>query len=252
VTRNPLSVLLTSLPVSFEDAVAQAAELGFTHVDVVALVERPVLVSCASLGRGLPEGHGLEVASLEHRRATVDLIKRQLVDAATLGATTAYLVPSVDPSPESMARFAEGCGLLADYAASRMIQLCVEPVPGRALARADQTLDWLSSPGLERVDLLLDVGHCLISNEEPSEVVRRAGSRLGYVHIDDNDGVGDLHWHLYQGKLTRECLTRFLDALDESSYRGALALELHPELPNPVEGLRQGRDELRALQKCGE
>src|SRR5262249_17287722 len=38
---NPVSVLLSSLPLDFAAAVRQAAALGFTHVDVVALADRP-------------------------------------------------------------------------------------------------------------------------------------------------------------------------------------------------------------------
>jgi len=236
----PLSAMLTSLPLDFEPAVKAVAELGFTHADVVALVERPtahrealadsgLLIGCASLGRGLPEGHGLDVPSLEMRRTTLDIIKRQITDAAELGATRAYLVPGLDNTPEALLRFADGVGLLAEIAKGRMIQLCVEPVPGRALSRADATLAWLESSRLDAW-MLLDVGHCLISKEDPAEVVRRAGPRLGYVHLDDNDGVGDLHWALFTGRLTVEALRRFLAALDETGYERPLAFEFNPQL----------------------
>lgn len=250
MTNYPLSAMLTSLPLDFIQAVEQAAELGFTHVDVVALVDRPtahlealadtgLIVACASVGRGLPEGCALDVASIEQRRTALELMKRQVADAAALGATRAYVVPPTDP--EGLSRFAEGCALLVEYSASRMVRLCVEPVPGRALASAAATLDWLESPGLESVSLLLDVGHCLISGEDPAEVVRRASSRLGYVHLDDNDGVGDLHWPLCTGRLSDITLKRFLTALDATGYAGALAFEFHAQLPDPGAALRDGK-----------
>jgi sugar phosphate isomerase/epimerase len=252
VSRFPLSAMLTSLPLDFESAIRCVAELGFTHVDVVALAERPeshraalaetgLIVACASLGRGLPEGHGLEVASLSAWQATVELVKRQIADAATLGATRAYLVPPTDSDLAALERFATGCSLLAGYAAGRMVRLCVEPVPGRALSSAALTLSWLETTALEQLSLLLDVGHCLITSEDPAAVIRRAGRRLGHVHLDDNDGVGDLHWPLLTGRLTRDVLINCVDALAESGYESALAFEFHAQLADPVAALREGK-----------
>lgn len=247
-----LAAFATSLPGDFAAVLGQIAALGFTHVDVVAEVDRPaeqrealadsgLLVSCAALGRQLPPGYALDTADVSVRRATLALVQRQLADAARLGATTAYLVPGFDNSPTALSCFAEGCGMLADYAAGCMIRLCVEHVPGRALPTAAATLDWLEQLGHPRLGLLLDVGHCLISGEDASAVVRRAGERLGYVHLDDNDGVGDLHWPLLKGRLTEQQLADTIRALQEIGYRGALSLELNPTNADPIEALRDGK-----------
>jgi sugar phosphate isomerase/epimerase len=244
--------MLTSLPLDFAPALAQVAEIGFTHVDVVALADRPashlealahsgLIVACASLGRGLPEGCTLEAPSLDNCRTSLGLMKRQVSDAAMLGASVAYVVPPLDPAPESVTRFADGCALLADHAASRMVRLCLEPVPGRALGSAAAALEWLEATGLDRVSLLLDLGHCLISHEDPAAVVRRAGPRLAHVHLDDNDGGGDLHWPLFSGRLTRSTLQQFLTALDDVNYCGVMAFEFHPQLADPLNALREGK-----------
>src|SRR5437762_1171210 len=82
------------------------------------------------------------------------------------------------------------------FAGQRMVQLCVEHIPGRALPDVTAVLNWLDRVGHANLALLLDLGHCLISNEDPAGAVRQAGARLGYVHVDDNDGKGDLHWPL--------------------------------------------------------
>jgi sugar phosphate isomerase/epimerase len=254
----PVSVLLTSLPLSFEEAVRQAAALGFKHVDVVALGERPavhlealadagVVVSCAAAGRDLPGGLTLDAESAEVRRAAVEEVKRHVADAARLGATHAYVIPGTDPSPEALARFADACGLLADYAAGRMVRLCVEHIPGRALPTVAATLEWLERTDHDNLALLLDVGHCLISSEDPAESVRRAGRSLGYVHLDDNDGVGDLHWPLLTGRLTEDSLSRFLKALPDAGYRGPLALELNPKNRDPVAALAEGKKLVEGL-----
>src|SRR5262245_37024600 len=145
-----LSVLLPSFGTDFAGALGCAVEMGFTHVDVVGLVERPdverealadsgLLVACAAIGRDLPDGCTLDACAVDQRRQAVALMMRQLADAANLGATHAYIVPGLDRSNEGLACFAEGCALLADHAGQRMITLCLEHIPGRALAGAADT-----------------------------------------------------------------------------------------------------------------
>jgi sugar phosphate isomerase/epimerase len=237
--KNPwsLGVLLDGPPADFTAEVQLAADLGFASVDVVALEERPetdrdalavagVLVRCAAVGRGLPDGSVLDAADAGRRRDALDRVRPQIADAARLGATHAYVVSGMDASPAGLACFAEACGLLADYAAGRMVRLCVEPIPGRALPDAAATLAWLRQTAHAELGLLLDVGHCLISGEDPASVARAAGPRLGYVHLDDNDGVGDLHWPLLTGRLTASHLTDLAATLGEMRFSGGISLEL--------------------------
>lgn len=251
-TSWPLAAFATSLPGEFRAVLSQIAALGFKHVDLVAEVDRPaehlealadagLLVCCLALGRHLPEGHTLDAADVSVRRDTLALLQLQVADAARLGATTAYLIPGLDSSVTGRLYFGEGCALLADYAASRKIRLCVEHVPSRALPTAARTLDWLEQLGHPSLGLLLDVGHCLLSGEEAASVVQQAGERLGYVHLDDNDGAGDLHWPLLTGRLTEPQLGDTMRALQAIGYRGALALELNPLNADPFAALRDGK-----------
>ena len=250
--------MLTSLPLDFAPAVRKVKELSFTHVDVIATTERAegdaavladagVWVSCASVGRGLPEEQTLDAATVDVRRAAVETMQQQIADAARLGVKDCYIVPGTDPSKAALMRFSDACGLLADYAAARMVQLCVEHVPGRALPTAAAVLDWLADVKHPNLALLLDVGHCLISGEDCAEMVARAGARLGYVHFDDNDGVGDLHWPLLTGRLTRATLLAFVWALQKHHYDGNAALELNAQNPNPIQALRQSKECIEQL-----
>jgi sugar phosphate isomerase/epimerase len=252
----PISVLLTSLPLPFEEAVRQAAALGFARVDIVGLAERlaahldaladtGLLVSCAAVGRGLTEGITLDAVHTEDRRAAVEEVERHIADAARLGATHCYVVPGADA--DGLPRFADSCTHLGDYAAGRMVRLCVEHIPGRALPTAAGTLDWLNRLGHDNLFLLLDTGHCLMTGEDVADVVRRAGPRLGYVHCDDNDGVSDLHWPLLTGRLTRDGLRELCAALRAVGYGGPLSLELSPNSADPVAALREGKELLKAM-----
>ncbi|MGE3809814.1 MAG: sugar phosphate isomerase/epimerase family protein, partial [Gemmataceae bacterium] len=251
-----LSAMLTSLPVDFATALEQCRALGFTHVDIVGQVERPaddlealadsgLLVSCASIGRDLPAGRSFDALPVAARQTAVDMARRQLDDAARLGATHAYIVPGLDAGAAGMASFTESATQLVAHAEALRMQLCLEHIPRRALPDAAGTLAWLAaSPGLK---LLLDIGHCLISGEDAAAIIRQAGPRLGYVHLDDNDGDGDLHWPLLAGKLTRASLTDTLTALATSGYNAAAAFELNPANPDPIEALRAGKELVEAV-----
>jgi sugar phosphate isomerase/epimerase len=253
-----LSVLLTSFPSPFAEAVRQAMELGFAHVDVVAEVARcqddlevladsGLLVACAAVGRGLPEGWEVDAAGAEIRRQVLDRLKRQIEDAARLGATHAYLVPGNDATADGLAKFGELCSILADFAGDRMIRCCVEHVPGRALPTAAAALAWLKKLGHPNLRLLLDVGHCLISCEDPSEIIVAAGDSLGYVHFDDNDGVQDCHWPLLTGCLTHALLERLFSAFGQVGYDSPVALELQAQNPDVVTALDHNKRLLERL-----
>jgi sugar phosphate isomerase/epimerase len=240
--------MLTSLPLEFEAALRQVQQLGFTHVDIAGLTRRPashldaladsgLVVSCAAVGRGLPDGVTLDAADVGARRRGVDHTHEQLADAARLGANCCYVVAGhADPF-----HFADACTVLADFAASRHMRLCVEHLPGRALATVAATLEWLQQVAHNNLYLLLDVGHCLISEEDPSQAAVKAGDRLGYVHLDDNDSAQDLHWPLLTGRLTSDMLEALLAVLSLGSYDGGIALELNPKNPDPVRALKDGK-----------
>ena len=253
-----LSALLTSLPLDFESGIRELQALGFTHVDVVALAERPqthlealaesgLIVSCGAIGRGLREGCTLDAQSVALRSAAVEQLRWHISDIARLGGTYAYVVPGRDSSTEGLTRFSEACALLADFAAGRMVRLCIEHCPGTALPSAAATLDLLEQIGHANLGLLLDVGHCLISREDPAAVVARAKERLFYVHLDDNDGAGDLHWPLLKGCLTEETLRATLASLQRQGYAGGLSLELRAENAEPAEALRRGKELVLSL-----
>ncbi|HLJ94889.1 MAG TPA: TIM barrel protein [Gemmataceae bacterium] len=227
--------------------------LGFSHVDLVALVERPpahlealaasgLIVSCGAIGRQLPEDTTLDAAAVPLRRAALEQVERQILDIARLGGTCAYVVPGKDTTFPALARFSEACALLADYAAGCGVRLCIEHSPRTALPTAAATLGLLERIGHANLGLLLDLGHCLLSREDPAGVVSAAGRRVFYVHLDDNDGVSDLHWPLLTGRLSEEMLRGMLAALSEQKYAGGLALELRAENAEPAEALRRGRE----------
>ena len=93
----------------------------------------------------------------------------------------------------------------------------------------------------------MDSGHLQLSGEDPTAVIDQAGDRLGYVHLDDNDGQDDLHWALCDGVLTRTALRALLVALVSSPYTGPVSLELHPQLADPIKSISRSLNLVREI-----
>lgn len=109
----------------------RAVAFGFTHVavearvdrsasDLEALAEAGVIVAAVQL-RG-----DLTLADVEARREQLRLLRRQVADAALLGASVAWLPPAEAASDEARAYFEEGFALLAEYARARQVRLVAE------------------------------------------------------------------------------------------------------------------------------
>ncbi len=105
----------------------------------------------------------------------------------------------------------------------------------------NETMRLLDSAGSDGLFALLDLGHLLLTGEDPAATVRMLGDRLGYVHVDDNDGKSDVHYGLLEGVLSERTLFSFLDALDASNYDGPLAIEIKSDLASPLKSLLRSR-----------
>jgi sugar phosphate isomerase/epimerase len=228
----PLTLDLAALPLGLGAALRQAADLGLHSVEVAAQMDRPaedlealadsgLVVAGAVLGAGLPPGCGLGAAEVGLRRRALDLLKRQVADAARLGAMWARLTQDADGGAAGPLAFAEACGLLAEYAAGRMVRVCLGHASARRLGDF-QRLDDL------HCGLSLCVADCRRDGEEPAEVLARAGGRLGCVC-------------LAAGVETRQELAELAAALRRLGYRGGLVLGLEGPVADPAEVLRAAK-----------
>ncbi len=239
-----------------EQNLDQLAELGFSHVDVrpQALCSPQSRQCLADLGLGVPcvaiafPEVPLDSADDQEAARAFSQLAAGLHHAHELGANTAYVVPGMDRSPAALERYARALGHLAEQAAGLKLKLGLEHFPGRCLPTGAATLEFIEGIGHPNLYLLFDLGHAQISAEDPAALIRRAGPRLGYVHLDDNDGRQDLHLGLLEGVLTEATLRQTLAALEEVNYQGPLSLELHPQLPDPLDALRRSREVVLRLE----
>ena len=208
-------------------------------------------VACVGLGPiTMAPGLSLDLLTGSDSGRVLPYLAGALERGSRLGARYAYITtPTV--RPDDMTAYRHSMARLADIAAGLSMRLCVEPSPGRALGTAEEALRFVEAVGHDNLYSLLDLGHCLLTGEDPAEAIRRAGGRLGYVHIDDNDGRADSHWPLFQGVLTRATFESMLDALGAAGYDAPVAIELAKGLPGAVEGLVAARGALLAWRPEG-
>lgn len=248
----PLAACIWALTCPEETALRRIADAGFTRIDIRpgalqtpetrrCAAELGLAVSCIAASAGMPDGTSL---SAGNPQPACDHIRRALDHAASLGATTAYLVPDGN-NPD---RYANPLPHLADHAQTLGINLCIEHFPGTILPTVPATLDFLRRIGHPNLYLLFDIGHAQMARENPAEVIALSGDRLGYVHLDDNDGHNDLHLGLCDGILTRETLASAFAALQTIAYAGNLSLELKANLPDPLDALKRSRDIVLSLE----
>ena len=240
------------------DVLTGIAQMGLRHIDHRPFdfrsAESRRLISdleltpaCMATGFGMPEGAALDAADAGARDAAVEHTRRALEYAHETGIRRAYLLPGEDSDGESLNRYGECVIELADAAAGYGIKLCIEHFPVKALPTVQDTLDYIAKLGHDNLYLLFDIGHAQISKEVPAEAVVQAGDRLGYFHLDDNDGVSDLHWALCDGVLTEDVLKTTLTALDTIGYDGPVSLEMNPGLPDPLAATENGFRLVRGL-----
>jgi len=162
---------------------------------------------------------------------------------AALGAPNAYMVTPAGRVADT-GFYRTSVLRLADEAQRLNMKLCIEPTPGRALATSAEVLAFVRRLGHPALYVLIDLGHNLITGEPPDQAARDAGDRLGYVHIDDNDGRSDLHWGLFDGVLRPRVIDDFLAALSRCGYRGTIGIEIKNSLPAPMSAMSAARDYL--------
>ena len=253
-----LSCCIWALSGPERDVLSRIAGAGFRSIDTrpdtltpegarAGIRDLGLSVSCVAASFGLPEGAALDSPEADAAAEALAHTEKTLAYAADLGATAAYLVPGPDGSPEALSRYAHALTSAADRAGDRGLKLCIEHFPGSALPTAKGTLDFLQEVGHPNLYLLFDIGHAQMSGEDPADTVAGAGDRLGYVHLDDNDGQNDLHLSLTDGILTEDVLRRTFSALSDAGYDGAVSLELHAELLDPLDALKRSREIVRRV-----
>ncbi|MDA0333766.1 MAG: sugar phosphate isomerase/epimerase [bacterium] len=249
-TGRRISCCAWALDGSEAGVLTQLHTMGLRAVDIrpgglrssAAQSQRAALaldVCCVAASHELPEGAALDSTDAAAVEAARRHIENALRHAAACGADCAYIVPQAPIDADSLDRYAAVLPGLADHGAQLGVRLCIEHFPGTALPTVAATLSFLQRLQHANLYLLFDIGHAQMSQEDPREALTAAGDRLGYVHLDDNDGIGDLHLALADGLLTPQSLTDLFTVLDDVGYAGPVSLEMKGDLPDPADAIQR-------------
>ena len=159
--------------------------------------------------------------------------------AAKIGAEFSYVIPGPEEEGLDLSILAHHYEDLAQHGQNRGVKVGIEHFPNTYFPTIATTLKFIKEVNHPNLYLLFDIGHAQISKEDPAEVLPEAGDRLGYVHLDDNDGKEDLHLSLTDGVQNEDDLAALFGVLQQIGYDGPVSLELHPKLPDPFEALQR-------------
>lgn len=210
--------------------------------------------------RSLLKEHGLRVSSIcgmypgpsglrdlahpdqaERDRAVVYV--QSCVDlAAEVGAPLVIVTPNPVGKTKPLALRQSELGWATDsvrtageYAARCGVALAIEPInryETYLLNSAEQTLHFVRDVGLPSVKMMLDTFHMNIEDPEPGDTVRKCAGELIHLHVADSNrqSVGRGHFDFHS----------LVEALHQVRYRGALAMEPLPPLPDPYQAMQEG------------
>jgi sugar phosphate isomerase/epimerase len=175
----------------------------------------------------IEEDAGLRQIRIDHTLAAVEL-------AADMEAGTVSLQPGGPLIGTTISRdvagrrFADGLSQVLPLARQRGIILAVEPEPGLFIETSAEYLafkqEFFANEDFVRMNC--DVGHLFCVGDDPAEVIRRMGSHVAHVHLED---IGDnrVHQHLAPGKGAID-FPAILAALSEIGFAGWTTVELYP------------------------
>jgi len=225
------------------EGMVKAAAMGFDcvelHIRNPASFEAKALarsseetgVRIAAIGTGLEYGmNGLSLTSDDPsvRVKAVERMREHIDLAAHFGAVVFLgLIRGKCGTrarhAEFLDRLAEQLAPLAAYAAEKKVPTGLEPVAyyfSDLLNTTNETLDYLTRPGLESIGLLLDTHHIFLEDKSMEESLRKCAGRITHIHISDSNrrypGAGNVDFALAAR------------VLDDIGYSGAVSLEILP------------------------
>ncbi|HOO55865.1 MAG TPA: 5-keto-L-gluconate epimerase [bacterium] len=243
---------------SFEDNFSLVKDAGYDGVELnvknPAMVDRDEIVSlldryglvCPAVGTGRAFGEeGLCFSSPDesNRKAAVQRIRSQVDFAGSLGAKVIIgLILGKNPVTAESEQWAVDC--LAEcgaYADEKGVDMVLEPInryETSFIINVDTCLRFLDSVGHESCKVLLDTFHMNI--EEPSIIdsIKKAGKRIGHVHVADSN-----RWYPGAGHTDFKSIVA---ALRDAGYDGFLSAEILPQ-PDPETAARETVKYLRPV-----
>ena len=111
---------------------------------------------------------------------------------------------------------------LIPYAEAYELKISIENIPDCITETSEGLLTLLNTLNNDVFNVCYDVGHANICGQDPADMIRKLGKKIGCTHIHDNDGICDTHTLPYYGTIDWESVMK---AFADIEYEGNLNYE---------------------------
>ncbi|MBA2224864.1 MAG: sugar phosphate isomerase/epimerase family protein [Thermogemmata sp.] len=263
---------------SFSEAVRRLANIGYRGVEIMADVPHAwpayLLPEQKQAIRDALQQHGLAISNVNafmmhavndprqkywhpswiepdphYRQIRIDHTKRALTLARELGAACITTEPGGPLEGrtwnECLRLFLDMLQPVVEHAEREGVLLLIEPEPGLLLETVDQYLEFAEKISSPYLGLNFDIGHAFCVGDDPPSAIRRLGSRIRHVHLEDIAATR-VHHHLIPGEGAID-FAATLQALQEIGYQGWITIELYTCHENPDAAARLARERILTI-----
>lgn len=164
-----------------------------------------------------------------------ELVRRSIVGAGIMGVKWLVIHPGTvrdgtwysytDSFRENLEAYKRYGELAAKHNVGIAIENMMETGPERRYCSSvEELLELVDELGDPMFGVCWDTGHANLAKVDQPSALRRIGSRLKALHINDNWGKDDDHLAPYFGSIAWEPI---LEALGEIGYSGCFTFEIH-------------------------
>lgn len=156
----------------------------------------------------------------------------------TCSALTLHISASPGVKTKAALKQAKECAIdslvtIISFARERRVEILLENLVPRAQhlrlgAKIEDLIDIVEALNGLGVGICIDTGHSVLNNHDPSDDIRKAGGWLRSLHINDNNGLEDLHMVPGRGVIRWD---QVYHALHDIRYEGVFMLEIEGRSP---------------------
>jgi sugar phosphate isomerase/epimerase len=184
------------------------------------------------------------------RDSTIEYVRKSIDFASHIESGLIYACSMERGTPgdrdKAIARLTETVVDCSDYAKANGVRFGLEPFPTGELPTVRETAVFVERAQSDNLGVLFDAGHAAISGEPLKKAAHISHKGIVHVHLNNNDGVGDLHWPPQTGKLSAADFEDLLLELNDQDYRGRISVELSKPRP-VVETINRSREFVEGL-----
>jgi sugar phosphate isomerase/epimerase len=240
--QTAVDLNLDCLELSVRDPTSASAGQLRAAIAGVGLTVSAIATGQACLADGLclaSSDEGTRTKAVE-RFSSLVVLAAQLGADVILGGVRGRLGGSGAERERRRSATVDAIRTCVDVAASSQVSVMLEPINRYEtdfIHTVDEGLALIEEIGSPALRLLLDCFHMNIEELRLPDAIRRAGDRLGYVHLADSNRQAPGQGHVNFGEV--------FEAIEEIDYVGPIVAEILP-LPDDLTAARNAAEYLHS------